>query len=169
MEESNRHAFHSVLHTSHDTDGRNGGYGGGEWSWFGPRDWTKEEYGPGGSCVDTSTPFRVHAAFPQDAKTGALAYLKTTLSQNGCSLSTRKIGAERGRGGTATYDAASLKELTGALQLGVTPVVSQFSPSSLAWLVGEGKDKAGPCTPGMIKSATCGDAIFSDFQVHKTP
>lgn len=65
MEESNRHAFHSVLHTSHDTDGKNGGYGGGEWSWDGPRDWDKEKYGPGASCIDTLKPFNVKVSFPK--------------------------------------------------------------------------------------------------------
>ena len=37
MEESNRHAFHTVLHTAYDANGKNGGFGGGQWSWNGPR------------------------------------------------------------------------------------------------------------------------------------
>lgn len=65
-----------MLHTSQDSAGAEGGLGGGtatlpsgqDVSWNGPRDWTKEEYGYGGSCVDTARPFRVTAVFPTQVK-----------------------------------------------------------------------------------------------------
>jgi len=44
-----------------------------------------------------------------------------------------------------------MKELTETLKLGVTPVVSHFSPSKISWLVGVGKDKKGPCDASMVK------------------
>ena len=54
LQEANRHAFHSVLHLAQDGGGEGLGYGGGGEGWSNSRDWSKEQYGPGGSCIDTT-------------------------------------------------------------------------------------------------------------------
>ena len=115
FQEANRHAWHSVVHTSHDPDGKDGGYGGGEWSWSGPRDWTKEKYGPGSACVDTTKPFRVKASFPVDPAMSELDHMLVELSQNGCSITTRKVGKG---GGRHSYTDEKMKEISAALRTG---------------------------------------------------
>jgi hypothetical protein len=122
VQEGNGHAMHITLHISIDTQGPMGGYGGGSenkagegWVfWNGPRDFTKEEYGPGGSCVDTARPFQITAEFPTGAD-GKLAYIKDILSQDGCSLHTSRVGVGYGT-----------DELTEVLHAGVTPVMSTW-------------------------------------------
>jgi hypothetical protein len=89
VQEANSRAFHTVLHSKTDRDGVEGGYGGGEavdaaWkdvAWVGPRDFTREQYGPGGSCIDTREPFTVTSVFPRAFGTGSLAFAKSILKQ----------------------------------------------------------------------------------------
>ena len=67
FKEANRHAWHSVVHTSTPTAKMAATAAAVELG--GPRDWTKEKYGPGSTCVDTTKPFRVKASFPVDPAT----------------------------------------------------------------------------------------------------
>jgi hypothetical protein len=113
--EANSYAFRTTLHTAFDAAGVAGGYGGGTDVYSGARDWAPGLYGPGGSCIDTARPFRVATAFPTDANSGNLLYVQSTLTQGGCSLATKNIGAGYG---TA--------ELTAALSRGMVLVVSHF-------------------------------------------
>lgn len=101
-----------------DPDGKDGGYGGGEWSWSGPRDWTLKEYGFGASCINTKLPFQVLAEFPVDMKTHNLTHMDISLTQHNCTLKTRKIGKG---GGRHSYNDAQFGELTTALKDGMTP------------------------------------------------
>jgi len=113
MQEANSMAVHAVLHTAYDRDGVNGGYGGGDPSAYnGPRDFTGEQYGPGGSCIDTNFPFRVAASFPVDGSSGRLTHMKVTYTQGGCTLQTRNIGE-------GDYNNAEMAELTLVLEGGV--------------------------------------------------
>jgi len=144
--EGNAHAFHYTLHAEDDRFGVGGGYGGGGDGWSGPRDWTKQQYGPGGECIDTSEPFQVTAAFPMDSW-GMLKAMIITLSQVGklCNLT-----------GTITeYDGnttirqkgsnAGMAALTGSLKAGVTPIVSLWGHDDMTWMDGVGADGLGPC------------------------
>jgi hypothetical protein len=157
------------VHTHLDPDGKDGGYGGGEWSWSGPRDWTKSEYGLGATCIDTRHPFRVLAEFPVDIMRN-LTHMDVSLTQQNCTLKTRKIGKG---GGRHSYDDLAFQELTRALISGMTPVLSHYTPKggprAAQWLSGVGKDKLGPCSTDQLLSSSCGEVIFSDFEFQKGP
>lgn len=152
IQEANQFAWHSTLHSSHDRSGTGGGFGGGD-GWNGPRDFTSEQYSPGGSCIDTSKPFQVSASFPVDAL-GTLQAMEVSLSQNGspCSLAVR----------VNSYD--NMAELSQALAAGMTPVVSYWSTDSMLWMDGAGTDGKGPCARDAASS--CPDtAKFYGFSV----
>ena len=79
--EGNQYAWHSTLHVANDeavdTSGSPKGLGGGF------NDFTSEQYGLGGSHVDTSKPFDVTAEFPKDASSGELSSITIKLEQAG--------------------------------------------------------------------------------------
>jgi len=170
VQEANGRAFHTVLHSKTDKDGVEGGYGGGEAfnehgqdvSWIGPRDFTRAEYGPGASCIDTRLPFTVTAVFPRSRDTGNLAYAKSVLKQGACELHTKQLGA--------SYFTA---EMTAALSAGLTPVLSHWTPpagSDMRWLSAKGSDGLGPCdsTLDSWSSADCGTVKLSAFEMGDT-
>jgi hypothetical protein len=134
--EANQYAWHSTLHTATDPDGAASGFGGGGNGWDGPRNWTADDYGIGGKCIDTSKVFQVVASFPVDPS-GNLVAMQVTLSQRGrpCDLHARVGGYTRG-----------IKELTKALSDGMTPIVSYWADPGMTWLDGAGDDKRGICT-----------------------
>jgi len=159
LQEANKHAFHSVLHLAQDGSGKGSGYGGGS-TWNSHRDWTRQEYGPGGRCIDTRRPFQVEVGFPTDSR-GRLRALTTRLSQSGgrCDLSA-EISAESYQFGGSS----SVEELTQALTRGMTPIVSYWSAENMLWMDGKGADGLGPCARD--EPQRCGDfARFSDFAV----
>jgi hypothetical protein len=134
LQEANQYAWHSTLHTWMDHGGLAKGTGGGGKHWNGPRDWTDEQYGPGAKCINTDKPFEVAVSFPLDSK-WILAGMIITLSQIGspCPLS---INVDGYKGN---------KELTRALDEGMTPIVSYWNANDMLWLDGAGGDKRGPC------------------------
>lgn len=134
MQEANRYAWRSTVHSHRDPDGFGKGYGGGGYGWNGARDWTSTEYGPGAECIDTSEPFQVAISFPVNAH-GKLAAMEVTLTQKGspCPLS------------LTIDDYAGMDELSESLRAGMTPVISYWSSSELYWLDGQGADFKGPC------------------------
>ncbi|CAK0841564.1 unnamed protein product, partial [Prorocentrum cordatum] len=71
--EANQFAWHSTLHTATDPDGAASGFGGGGDGWDGPRNWTADDYGVGGKCIDTAKAFQVVASFPVDASGNLVA------------------------------------------------------------------------------------------------
>lgn len=150
LQEANLHAFHSVLHMAEDGSGEGLGYGGGGSGWNSHRDWTKEEYGPGSSCIDTTQPFQVEVSFPVEEN--LLKAMVTKVSQNGCAL---EASVE-----TASYsfnDKSSADELTKAFENGMTPIVSYWSAPDMLWMDGKGADGLGPCETD--QPDLCGEAV----------
>jgi len=151
--EANTRAFHATLHARDDHAGVGRGYGGGGSNWDGPRDWGKEDYGPGGRCVDTSRAFDVAVSFPTDSQ-GQAWGVKVELSQEGkpCPLTATVAGYER------------MGELNSALQAGMTPVVSYWKDDDMLWLDGAGGDGQGACPED--RPEDCGPSVsFSNFRV----
>lgn len=165
LQEANRHAFHSVLHMANDGSGMGTGYGGGGAGWNNVRDWTKEEYGPHASCIDTTQPFQVEVSFPTENRGGKmlLRAMTTKVSQNGCTL---EASVE-----TASYSfngQGSDVELTEALEAGMTPIVSYWSAPDMQWMDGQGADGLGPCAQDTPDQ--CGPSVqFYDFAVDGLP
>lgn len=151
IQENNKHAWHSTLHSATDHSGVGAGYGGGD-SWNGPRDFTSAQYGPGSACVDTLKPIEVEVAFPVDG-TGHLQAMEVTLTQKGRRCPLRmKIG-----------DYANMAQLSDALAAGMTPVISYWKSGDMLWMDGKGADGLGPCA---ADTQTCGAAVkFSNFHV----
>jgi len=150
IQEGNMYAWHSTLHTQSDSDGYGKGYGGGD-GWDGPRDFGASEYSPGGSCIDTAKPFQVAVSFPVDER-GRLQAMVVVISQTGhdCEL-TLNLDEYQG-----------MDELHGALEAGMTPVVSYWSAPDMLWMDGEGDDHQGPCKTDDVKA--CPDHVmFYDF------
>mmetsp|Transcript_18114 Transcript_18114/g.47759 ORF Transcript_18114/g.47759 Transcript_18114/m.47759 type:complete len:261 (+) Transcript_18114:340-1122(+) len=85
IQEGNKHSWHSTLHDAQDGAGAGAGYGGGGDEWNGPRDFTSEQYGPGGNTIDTTMPFQVSVSFPTDSS-GQLSAMNMKLEQDGKSL-----------------------------------------------------------------------------------
>jgi hypothetical protein len=159
VQEANRLAWHSTLHTATDPIGVGGGYGGSDGggnSWTGARDWGSAEYGEGARCVDTARPFQVAAAFPVDGQ-GSLVAMEVTLSQPGkpCNVSVR----------LDSYD--GMAELSRALEAGMTPMVSYWSANDMGWMDGKGADGMGPCAVDDVNySKACSEtATFHNFSV----
>lgn len=149
--EANQHAWHSTLHSAHDHNGAGSGYGGGE-TWNGPRDFNAQQYGPGGSCIDTTKPFEVAVHFPTSG--GTLIAMEVTLTQKGKSCPLKAT--------VSNYE--GMAEVSGALAAGMTPVVSYWSDNKMLWMDGKGSDGAGPCP--VDNAASCADAVkFYDFSI----
>jgi len=144
--EANQHAFHSTLHTLHDNSGVGGGFGGGGPNWNGPRDFTAEEYGLGGRCVDTARPFQVAVEFPIDLQ-GNLKAMDITLAQAGSDCDVHFS--------VAGY--SGLQQLTEALQRGMTPTFSYWRAADMLWMDGVGADGQGPCDKDTPQA--CGDSV----------
>mmetsp|Transcript_129604 Transcript_129604/g.415608 ORF Transcript_129604/g.415608 Transcript_129604/m.415608 type:complete len:166 (-) Transcript_129604:1265-1762(-) len=120
LQEANMFSWHSTVHAAADGAGNGGGFGGGS-SWTGPRDWSLEEYGPNGRCIDTHKPFQVEVSF-LTTSSGGLRSMDVVLSQVGkhCHVST-SVGANYG----------SLAELSQSLGEGMTPVISYWSSNNM--------------------------------------
>jgi hypothetical protein len=140
IQEGNIYSWHSTLHTKSDAGGFGKGYGGGD-GWDGPRDFEGSEYGPQGSCIDTSKPFQVAVSFPVD-EDRKLQAMVVVLSQTGhdCQL-TMNLDEYEGMG-----------ELSGALEAGMTPVVSYWNSPDMLWMDGKGDDGKGPCAVDDVKA-----------------
>ncbi|CAK0849292.1 unnamed protein product [Prorocentrum cordatum] len=147
---ANMHAWHSNLRAENDHTGLPVGYGGAE----GPREWTKEDYGPGGKCIDTTKKFDVEVSFPVDYN-NHLAAMEVLLSQKACNLSLR----------LANYPREA--DVSEALRRGLTPVVGYWASGDTLWLDGPGADRRGPCTEDVLRSeGTCADKVaVSGFSV----
>lgn len=165
--EANQYAWHSTLHRSTDESGATAGYGGGGPGWNGARDWSQGEYGPTGSRISTSMPFDVAASFPVD-EGGKLVAMQVSLSQESEQGRTHSLLAY------VDYSSAGLEELTQALSVGMTPIVSYWGDESLEWLDGKGQDGKGPCKKG--PRLKCSESVrLSNFsiedgaKVHRPP
>jgi len=153
--EANKRAWHSTLHSAQDHSGKGGGYGGGS-GWNGPRDFNSQQYGPRGSCIDTSMPFDVAVSFPVDAG-GQLQAMKVTLTQTGksCPLNINLDGY------------AGMAEIHDALDKGMTPIISYWKSGDMLWMDGKGSDGQGPCG---VDAQRCGESVkFSGFKLEAMP
>jgi len=153
--EANKRAWHSTLHSAQDHSGKGGGFGGGD-GWNGPRDFNSQQYGPGGSCIDTSMPFDVAVSFPVDAG-GRLQAMKVTLTQTGksCPLDI-DLNSYTG-----------MAEIHDALDKGMTPIISYWKSGDMLWMDGKGADGQGPCA---ADSQHCGASVkFSGFKLEAMP
>jgi len=156
IQEANTHAWHSTLHTQYDHQGQCAGLGGGD-GWNGPRDFQMWQYGPGGQCVDTRSPFQVDVTFPMDAY-GTLKAMEVTLTQEGryCNVSML----------VSNYRGSGMSELTLALKAGMTPVVSYWASKKMLWLDGAGSDGQGPCQADTPEQ--CSESVkLSNFSVER--
>mmetsp|Transcript_38904 Transcript_38904/g.112369 ORF Transcript_38904/g.112369 Transcript_38904/m.112369 type:complete len:459 (+) Transcript_38904:2-1378(+) len=153
IQEANRFAWHSTLHGSWDHIGKGKGYGGGGPGWNGPRDWSAQDFGPDGRCVDTKAPFEVSVYFPVDGQ-GRLTAMEVTVGQHGhkCVLWMR------------VDDYGAMADLDTALAEGMTPIVSYWRSEEMLWLDGKGMDNQGPCLKDLPDR--CGDTVrFYNFSI----
>jgi len=154
IQEGNKFSWHSTLHGKVDHNGLGKGIGGGGAGWSGPRDWSTAEYGPGGSCIDTSKPFQVEVAFPADANC-QLVGMEVTLSQVARSDCELKLSID---------NYAEMPEMSMALAAGMTPIVSYWNSADMLWMDGKGADGQGPCAAD--RPHDCPKrAKFSNFSV----
>jgi len=166
LAEANMYAWHSTLHVEDDRSGVGGGYGGGGSNWHGPRDWTKEQYGPNGNCVDTTRPFQVAVGFPV-SNDGQLVAMTIELSQAAagaqpCTLKTEVQASSYTFGGRSSSEIT--QELTEAFAAGMTPIVSYWSSNDMLWMDGRGNDGLGPCDSD--DASACGESVsFYDFSL----
>lgn len=136
LQEANRHAWYTTLHTSTDGDGVGKGLGKSRHAW------STADYGPGGRCIDTARPFDVEARFPVDG-IGELTAMEVKLTQPGspCPLSIRLSDYIAG-------GANGWEQVKSALRAGVTPVVSFWgAKKDMEWLDDDvcKQDDSGQC------------------------
>jgi len=161
--EANQYAWRSTVHAVGDYMGKPMGYGGSEDSPV-SRDWTSKEYSPGGKCVDTRRPFTVAASFPTDDQ-GNLQAFELELSQTGkpCTV---KIRITEYQWGWPPPRKDGWGELTKALQMGMTPVMSYWSSPNMLWMDGLGADGRGPCVQD--NPSQCPDHVrFYNFSLEE--
>jgi len=159
IQESNVHAWFTTLHAKDDINGAVIGYGGDKGK---PdyRDWTREDYGPGGNCVDTMFPFQVSASF-HTVYNARFSGLELTLSQEGkgCSIS-RSVYNYNLPGRDV------MGELTANFEAGMTPVISYWVDRYMYWFDGPGQDGNGPCPAGADNPDACPESVrFYDFSL----
>lgn len=157
VQDSNKYAWSSQLHTHDDRGGASAGYGGGD-TWVGRRSWSESQYGPGARCIDTTWPFDVEVSFLEGSD-GSLEAMEVTLSQDlhPCPLKLRID--------SYTYNGRdALIEMARVLRAGVTPTIRYWSSAELKWMDGAGPDGQGPC----VKDApeACPESVrFYNFAV----
>jgi len=157
LQDANQYAWSSSLHVSDDPDGTAVGYGGGA-TYDGLRDWTSVQYGPAG-VIATASPLEVVVSFPTNAK-GTLQAVEVALLQDwggralSANITSYKLGGHRD----------GLKEMTAALEAGLTPVINYYSSSELSWLDGRGLDGKGPCAEEL--PSDCAESVsFFNFSI----
>lgn len=152
IQEANKFAWHSAVHTSEDGNGLAVGLGG--WVRNNHFEMTPEQYGPGGLCIDTTLPFRVEVAFPINSK-GMLLSMEYKLVQDGkpCDVSYSLTEYQRD---------PNFEQLSQSLAVGMTVAFSYWKAEDMLWLDGPGLG-GGPC---LRDDMACGAApSFSDFEV----
>jgi len=154
--EANQFVWRSTLHRQDDKDGSGAGFGG-----TGPHSqtWTGVEYGPGGKCVDTNSPFQVEAHFPTHDG-GKFQGMMVELTQEGstCGL-TATVGWYDFQG------KPTMEKLGPFLKDGMTPVVSYWRAAKMSWLDGEDVSGENPCPVDMPNYCPEIGPIISNIQV----
>lgn len=168
--EGNKFSWHSTLHNAQDHPGLAGGFGGVQQPDMmygkGPRDMTGDQYGPGGSIIDTSRSFHAAVSFPQ-ADDGSLVDMIVMLYQDGNSKAIEwRVNKPRGDtqrsppltcedGGCpncfskpgCVYKQNDLKTFGSWLSQGMTPLSTWWSGPN-TWLDGVMDGEAGGCKLG---------------------
>jgi len=126
IQEANEGAWRSTLHGRNDSVGRGAGFGG-----TGPhrRAFSAHDYGPGSRCIDTRHDFDVAASFPVDSN-GKLKAMELQLTQAGkpCDIF------------FSIDEYRDMDEVSEALRMGMTPIISYWRSKHMRWLDGTGKD-----------------------------
>eukprot|EP00933_Yihiella_yeosuensis_P079780 TRINITY_DN93200_c0_g1_i1.p1 TRINITY_DN93200_c0_g1~~TRINITY_DN93200_c0_g1_i1.p1 ORF type:complete len:239 (+),score=46.22 TRINITY_DN93200_c0_g1_i1:1092-1808(+) len=152
IQESNMFAYRATLHAKDDLVGMGTGYGG----WAPHKSvWSKNEYGPQGSCIQTSKSFRVAVDFPviESSSGRILKEMIVTLSQQSCNISLTVSGYSR------------ISEVTEALKDGMTPIISYWKSANMTWMDGKDADGAGPCDLKGEGSQCKEHVRFHSFQI----
>jgi len=135
--EANSRAFHSVAHHLNDGSGQGNGFGGNHMPAM-PR------YGPGGSVIDTNSPFRVSTTF--SGSSSSFDSWTTLLEQAGRTVSWSV--------GSSGY----LASVSQSVISGMTPVISYWKAPNggLDWL------DSPPCNTGQ---PSCGAVTLTNFEI----
>jgi len=161
--EGNKFGWHSTLHNKMDHPGQQGGFGGMQQQDMmygtGPRDMTGDEYGPGGSIIDTEQPFHVAISFPQGPD-GSLVDMIVMLYQDGKDTAVEwRVNKKREREGLdcsrtdcdncfskpgCEYGQEDLRSFADMLSNGMT-VQSTWWGCDEPWLDGTLDDEEGGC------------------------
>ncbi|CAK0905009.1 unnamed protein product, partial [Prorocentrum cordatum] len=160
--EGNKHSWHSTLHNKLDHPGQQGGFGGMQQEDMtygaGPRDMSGAHYGPGGSIVDTESPFNVAISFPKGPD-GSLVDFVVMLYQDGKDQAIEwRVNKKREREGMdctrecdncfskagCVYGQDDLDTFAGMLSAGMT-VQSTWWSTDEPWLDGVLDEEEGGC------------------------
>jgi len=120
--EANKHGWRTTAHKMYDGSGQGGGVGSGQ-------AFSAKEYGPGGSHVDTTKPFKASVSFATDSN-GRLVDVLLTLE-----------GAKTLSASVVSSDYAL--DFTFPLMAGMTPVISYWTAADMTWLDSMGYNKTG--------------------------
>jgi len=183
--EANKYAWHTTLHNPQDHPGLAGGFGGMQQDDMmygkGPRDMSGEQYGPGGSIIDTNLAFNVAVSFPKRSD-GSLADMVVMLYQDGkdnaIEWRVNKPRADHTRSPPLTCEEAScencfskpgcvynkndLKAFGTWLDQGMTPLGTYWGGPGNAWIDGVMDDEAGGCKIGV--QGTPGTEDYGDYE-----
>jgi len=156
IQEANTRAFHSTFHDLRSEKDNFIGTGGGGAEWLGPRDWSANQYGVNGTCINTAKKFQVAIEFPVQEGTEQLKSIDVTLMQDGCSLRASK------------YDQALLQAFSDDLKKGMTPVLSDWNDAKMTWLDGNGmgEEAMSFCSKEDDLRRSCSKTVsFDDFSI----
>lgn len=147
VQEANMYAWRSTLHGSADGPGLGTGWGSDKEDFF------RGQYGPGGSCIDTTLPFQVAAYFGTQGMSVELSQRRNASElKSECSLPLSIVA----------YN--STPEIVTALYEGkMSLILSYWSAPDMGWLDGPGKHWVTPCK---VDKCKCGGHVtFSDFRI----
>jgi len=184
--EGNQHAWRSTLHASADNGQIDGnglctGYGGTLPTKPNFPSFSAEEYGPGGTMIDTTKAFSVAASFPKKAD-GRLKGMSVELSQDGkpsmkqplfMHLYEYRGSAFTEFGGGGTKVERGMEKIEKLLSEGVTMLSSMWNASNggMRWLDGAASQHGpknimdGKCT----SDGGCADYSISHLLVEDLP
>lgn len=147
LQEANKHAWYTTVHSWDDPDGIGVGYGAYR------EEWNSTVYGPGARCIDTTMPFTVMVSFPVGPD-GMLKSIDAMLEQpyKPCVLK------------SSVREYNGMAELTKMLKKGVTPIMSYWGVGEdMTWMDGV-VNGTGPACKEVPQ--TCGEtAKFWGFAV----
>jgi hypothetical protein len=155
--EANTHALHTTAHKADDAGGVGAGIGGDHIE----KVFTPTEYGPGGTIIDTSKPFKVRVSFEPRSRAvwrpgGATA---NALPADDTLHTIRVHLVQRGRGERSFPMASSLytEGLHRPLSQGMTLVMAFWSSNDLNWF------QSGVCSGSDPQKCHLAQPVISDL------